>query len=326
MFLYKNLYNEIFTNHMKYDTDNMIIISGYVGPTPIKELSAIPITTKIVCGMYMNEKLSRSLFMSLKNFDNERRSVLYSKIPVHSKCYIWLKKDKIVSALVGSANFTTNGLKTDFRESLVTVNQNAFSELNKYIDFIFANSLKTSEITESMLTEKKSNEILRVSGDEKTCILSLLDENGEVPEKSGLNWGLAKLSGSHVSLGDAYIAIPSEAIQKYPFMFFPKQGFSKDDNAKVTRQSDSVDFIWDDGTSMEGLLEGTFSLGGIDYPKQMASSGRKNILGKYIRERLGVSLEYKITRKDLENYGRTNIAISLIGDGVFSLDFSVNKK
>ena len=47
------------------------------------------------------------------------------------------------------------------------------------------------------------------------------------------------------------------------------------------------------------------------------------IMGKYLRERLGVSLDHIITKRDLMKYGRTHIDISLISDGIYYVDFSV---
>lgn len=48
-------------------------------------------------------------------------------------------------------------------------------------------------------------------------------------------------------------------------------------------------------------------------------------VGKYLRKRLGVSLEHTITKSDLKRYGRTNIDVTLIGEGIYYLDFSVKK-
>ena len=137
-----------------------------------------------------------------------------------------------------------------------------------------------------------------------------------------MNWGL---SAAHTTLGDAYIKISKKYLFYNPELFPPKQleKASVKKGGKKTRQNDAVEFIWDDGTVMEGLLEGTQFIDDVPYPKQICSSPRKNILGVYLRNRLGFNLEHLITRQDLDRYGRTHIDISLQGDGIYYFDFSV---
>lgn len=100
---------------------------------------------------------------------------------------------------------------------------------------------------------------------------------------------------------------------------------------KANRENDEVELIWDDGTSMIGLMEGQ-QLDDDDsiYPKQLCSSPNKNIMGLYLRKRLGlinrdgsIDTKHCITKADLIRYGRTTIDISLIGEGIYYMDFSV---
>ena len=87
---------------------------------------------------------------------------------------------------------------------------------------------------------------------------------------------------------------------------------------------------------MEASLEGVQKFNGLNYPKQIASYSRemvndqngerisaKSILGRYLRNRLGVTLKETITLETLEKYGRKTITLSLIDDGVYFADFSV---
>lgn len=129
---------------------------------------------------------------------------------------------------------------------------------------------------------------------------------GCVQAKGGLNWGL---SNGHVSPEDAYIAITAEFIRQNP-SFFPQQG-----EEIMTR--------WDDGTQILCLLEGTQTINGQVYPKQISSSGDKSRLGSYIRRRLGVSSTHQITMQDLDNYGRNNVTITRLQNVVYEFDFSV---
>lgn len=74
---------------------------------------------------------------------------------------------------------------------------------------------------------------------------------------------------------------------------------------------------------MEGLLEGSQTINGITYPKQISSFPTKADLGAYLRNRLGVPLGQPVRKHHLESYGRLDVEISLLGDGVYSFDFSV---
>lgn len=78
---------------------------------------------------------------------------------------------------------------------------------------------------------------------------------------------------------------------------------------------------------MTGLLEGTVEKKEdgktVLYPKQISSTPQKRILGEYIRKRLGVEKDAPITMKDLDEYGRTSIDVSLLGEGIYYFDFSI---
>ena len=83
-----------------------------------------------------------------------------------------------------------------------------------------------------------------------------------------------------------------------------------------------IDVLWDDGTEMACLLEGTQDLDGVKAPKQLSTYDNKSILGTYIRRRLNVSNSHVITYQDLVNYGRDHIEVTLLDDGRYFFDFS----
>ena len=89
------------------------------------------------------------------------------------------------------------------------------------------------------------------------------------------------------------------------------------------RHNDSVEIIWDDGLIMEALFEGSQPLNGITYPKQISSFLSKSELGEYIRDRIGVPRGAPVRKHHLIEYGRTDIDISLIGEGIYKFDFSI---
>lgn len=200
--------------------------------------------------------------------------------------------------------------------------------MKEYCDYVLSKAISCDD------AEVKYQKVFKASGHSKleqpllaknVCRATLLDRNGMVSKKSGLNWGLSK---GHVSEGDAYIRITSNYIKLFPSLFPPKKYVGMDDpqsKGKKNRENDEVELIWDDGEKMIGLLEGqqTKTINGLVYPKQLSTSPNKSILGKYLRKRLGVDLNHTITKRDLLRYGRTSIDISSVGEGIYYLDFSV---
>lgn len=325
MVFYKDLEKIIFDDTK--DADELIILSGYIGLEPIQQTSELPYTTKIIYGMYEDSGISEVLHDSVVRINKTlaKTEVLYSLSAVHSKCYIWRKDNEIQEALLGSANFTMPGLNTPEREILSDVSKDSFKVLNEYVNKIIQNSVNCCNIEKSKL--KIMSYIRPKFGIEENdlsfekCDATLLGQGNKVPEHSGLNWGLAN---AHVSEGDAYITITKKMIEDYSFLFPPKQMTitKASDEGKENRQNDYIEILWDDGTLMKGLLEGNQDIDGVLYPNKISSFPKKNILGKYLRNRLGVDLNHMITTDDLHKYGRTYITISLIGEGVYSMDFS----
>lgn len=329
MFFYKNLEEIIFNRHKNVPADELIILSGYIDPEPIMRLKNLPFPVTLVYGMYASEGIREQLHNKLLSIQKEQANtnIFYSQIPVHSKCYIWLNDKKINNAFVGSANFSVSGLENDYKESLAEITTDSYTALTDYYSYILGNARRCDDLNPKFkyvsFTKDKSNRSAEIIDDPYSADIDLLT-NGEVPEKSGLNWGIAD---GHVTLGDAYIPLHKEMILSHPGLIPPKQGFASQivTGAKKNRQNDAVEFIWDDGNVMQGLLGGSHNINDLNYPKQMCSSPNKNILGKYLRKRLGVPLDYRITKQDLLRYGRTSIRVTLLGEGIYGLDFSVKK-
>ncbi len=266
--------------------------------------------------MYGSEGIQRSLHNSLIGLQNDTRNlnIFYSNLPVHSKCYAWRLRGQIVHALIGSANFSVNGLTTPYREILAETTRDTFNPLNDYIIRVLNNSRSCLEVV--------NLGIIDTIVTETTCMLSLLGQNGEVQNAAGLNWG--QNPSNHTRPNDAYIAIRVQDIRYFPDLFPPKQMYpTRTDNRGRKRHNDAIEIIWDDGLSMEGLLEGSQRIDELIYPKQISSFPIKSQLGEYIRRRIGVPLGLPVRRFHLERYGRTNIAVSLLGEGVYKFDFSV---
>lgn len=333
MLYYKDLDKTVLEmQHNTTSSNNIVIVSGYVGYQTIKMLceQCCDVRITVVYGMYGSECISLPLHQALMEVQRQYSNItiLYSTIPVHSKIYMWNYDAKIEKALVGSANFSISGMMNDYKEVLSDVELDTYDILKEYCDYVLSKAISCNNV------EVKFKKVFKASGHSKlvqpllaknVCRATLLDRNGQVSKKSGLNWGLSK---GHVSEGDAYIRITSNYIKLFPSLFPPKKYVGVDNplsKGKKNRENDEVELIWDDGEKMIGLLEGqqTKTVNGLVYPKQLSTSPSKSILGKYLRKRLGVDLNHTITKSDLLRYGRTSIDISLIGEGIYYLDFSV---
>lgn len=321
MLYHQNLEELIFQRHEVLDADELIVLSGYLGPSPVARLEELPLNSRVIYGMYGAEGIKNNLHQSLTRIQKSVTSlnIFYSQLPVHSKCYAWRRSGQVIHALIGSANFSTNGLTTPFREILAETTRDTFVPLNDYLNYVFNNSISCLEVDLGRIQESVKAENI--------CKMTLLMDNGETHNASGLNWGFMA-SGLHSSkrgLDDACIPISINHIRDYPNLFPPKLTEREliDVRGRKQRSNEAIELIWDDGVTMEGLLEGTNKIGDVEYPKQISSFPAKNQLGEYLRNRIGVPLGQPVRRHHLERYGRTDINVSLIGDGIYACDFSV---
>lgn len=343
MLYYENLERVITDRCFVRGADELIIISGFIGPNPIEniekkifeERNRSDYKVSIIYGMYGSNGISRQLHSMIVPLNKPGQvDIVYSKVPVHSKIYIWKERGQIVSALIGSANFSISGVGTPFKETLAETSEDTYIKIEEYYRQIIENCI---DCTDPTILDRARGQIIPSIDDfapisfdpatnkEELYGVTLLNpDTDDVPAASGINWGQAKLNGSHVNLNDGYIPIRREDIANKPGLFPKKRTIpalltSKGGSA---RDNDPVEILWDDGTRMIGLLEGVQTIDGVKYPKQISTSPSKALFGKYLRQRLGIQSGKKITKEDLENYGRSDIGIALIGEGVYYFDFS----
>jgi len=86
----QNLEEIIFQRHEILETDELIVLSGYLGPSPVSRLEELPFNSRVIYGMYGSEGIQNRLHNSLIRIQNrvENLNIFYSLLPVHSKCYI----------------------------------------------------------------------------------------------------------------------------------------------------------------------------------------------------------------------------------------------
>lgn len=61
----QNLEELIFHRHEMHDTDELIVLSGYLGPRPVSRLQELPFNSKVIYGMYGSEGIRPTLHKSL---------------------------------------------------------------------------------------------------------------------------------------------------------------------------------------------------------------------------------------------------------------------
>lgn len=318
-------------------SDEVIIISGYVGPSIIKDVFDSCQNTTVVYGMYGRDGISEFLHKSLCKLSKHypKANILYCNTGVHAKCYVFKKNKKITTVLIGSANLSEHGLTSpDTAEILSSLPCDDFIAIDYYIKTILMNCIdcKDTSIVASSVNyhyPKSTQALLRPVNPLSTSMpLFIIDR--ETKEKithagSGLNWGNA--SNNHKTNGpmEACIPISAKHIDNYPLLFPPKQLVKNTSDGKISRVNDPIEIIWDDGYIMKAIFSGNGPRRNDRlFPKQLTSNdGGGAELGGYIRHRMGLSERHVILYSDLVNYGRDNIQLTFIQEGVYAADFSI---
>ena len=127
--------------------------------------------------------------------------------------------------------------------------------------------------------------------------LSLLKVGGQMPMKSGLNWG----QRGKRERNQAYIKVPSTV---YHTDFFP---------------AIAVPFTisTDDGRVFTCAIA-------QQNGKAIHTTESNSLFGAYFRGRLGVPNGEVVTLEALQHYGRTSVTVTKIDDTNYSMDFSIH--
>ena len=300
--IYTDHLEDLIHNTSPAGAEEIVIISGYVGIEPVRNIAALNLRTKVVCGMVSTDRIQRYLHQALVQVDTQisNLEILYTQsLPVHSKCYVWRdRSENILHAYIGSANFSNSGLNTPRKEILTTVERGDFTDLNRYINLILIDCVRCNVAPQPLMRQPVTTPPVTTTPVQAaigtTIRLSLLKNNRQIHTGGGLNWGHGGSGRSHTNPGDAYIKIPMHVLRFYPGFFTPiPPGRRRGRNVLL-------DLTWDDGMSMRGLAEGAQPYGRQTFPKQLASAPRKDIMGKYFRRRLGVGQTARISLADLQ--------------------------
>jgi NgoFVII restriction endonuclease len=323
-----NLFEEVLIKPVNEGADKLLVVSGYATYTMVSRHFEQIIKAKkslklqLIVGMCKQDGLSLSNhlgFQKLTEIDFAGKfecSYIHKSPAVHSKLYIWLKNDQPVKSFTGSANYTQNAFGK--QREILTQCDNASSL--KYFEEISTESIYCNHIdVESYIPIYSDKQYYRrfiketekdievkpkpsfYQAEEFPCIsVSFLDKNGDLPDgASGLNWGFRP--DIKRNLNQAYIQLRPEI---YKNDFFPPKG-------------DHFTVNTDDGKRL------VCKRATKKYGDAILTPNDNSQLGEYFRNRLGLAYGAKVSKEDLEKYGRTDITFCKIDDETYEMDFSV---
>lgn len=294
----------------------------------IKEKRLRNISVELILGMIdsnaLTEKKHNRINNIIENASKGRNKVHFTcrykcvGEDIHSKVYIWLKENSPEKAFCGSANYSENAFSKR-RECMVPCNaieaDEYFQELEK--DTIsstnpsvkskisFSKKRESKESFEKDSLENLTWEMFEHKKPKDICKVSLLKANGkETGYGSGLNWGIRK-NGTRRDPDQAYI--PYNTSDKKDG-FFPLKKHSSEKNNPL------------------------FKVIPKDFPPffmRIAQAGNKGIhtaennalLGKYFRKKLGIPSGKRITKKKLDEYGKTYVVFKKYDKDIYLMDF-----
>lgn len=314
-----NLYRKMLLEPVRHDPslDELYIVSGYsTSAMAFHHLNeSMNVKVKLICGMTVSDGISlgnHKGFCKLVNEDFSERfecSYIYKGIPVHAKLYIWCSGLKPKYAFLGSANYTQSALRLSRRRELMIPcpPKDAFDYYQALVDdSIFCNHGDTSELI-CFYADEKQKTTIKEAADATQEIdysglphirVSLLANDGSLPQRSGLNWG--QRPEYHRNPNQAYIRLPASI---YKTDFFPPR------EVHFTVLTDDAKTIVCSRAQ--------------ENAKAIHTPHNNSLIGEYFRNRLGLSEGAPVTLNDLSRYGRTDIDFYKIDDETYYLDFSI---
>lgn len=148
---------------------------------------------------------------------------------------------------------------------------------------------------------REIDEMKKTPTDKKKYVdLPLVDREGKVGSRSGLNWG----QRPNRDPNQAYIPIPASIGRKN---FFPPKG-----TVFTVMTDDGFVFQCVTAQNEKGRV-----------PKAIETSNDNSELGAYFRRRLEVGSGEVVKTEDLDRYGRKTVTFIDLGDGSYYMDFSI---
>lgn len=328
MYLINDLEHEVLVIPYNQGYRHLKVLSGYVSPIFVEHVleTYSELRLEVTVGMVSMDGLAiwhHRAFLDLMNQFPGRLELYYqvARPGNHRKVYYWHDDFFAERVFVGSANFTQNGFGRQ-REVLV---ESTFANIDDVFADLYVVRCDSPRVEEHVRfysalprrvvvpTPATTNEHHETE-DEPTTVevlstptntyrdyvdLSLTDRRtGEVPARSGLNWG-QRDGRDH---NQAYLSVPLPIHTADPTFFPPL--------------ATPFLVITDDGDNLICVMA-------QQNRKGIHTRESNSIMGAYFRRRLGLADGAFVTVTDLHRYGRDSVRIYKIDDETYYLDFSV---
>jgi hypothetical protein len=324
-----NLFQNILIEPASNGCDKLLIASGYATSAmafhhlnALRNLGINNVEVNLIIGMSSADGISlsnHSGFQQIMNDEFNQRfqcSYRFNRPPFHTKLYIWQRNNEVYRSFLGSANYTQTAFNDTRQMEALTEcsNEAALEYFNGLIDdSIYCTNPESEDIIQIYndryyrrrareLTETQTPEVTIQAQPDialfESVTVSLLARNGNLPQRSGLNWG--QRPEERREPNQAYIRLTSDV---YRTDFFPPREVHftllTDDNRVLicTRAQDNG--------------------------KAIHTPHNNSLIGEYFRNRLNVANGAPVLLEHLTNYGRTDLTFYRIDEETYFMDFSV---
>ena len=322
----QNLFDEILIKPAKEGCDKLYIVSGYATSAMafhhlenLKKLNR-DVKIELIVGMCPQDGLSLSNHKGFQQLiqtdfpDNFQCSYIMQPPATHSKVYSWFSEDTPRYGFIGSANYTQLAFSDRQREVVDSCDpENAYDYFGSLInDTIYCTHPDAENFVQIYndnfyLTKKRALELIPELKDTKTSptdfelglpniTVSLLDNTGKLPQRSGLNWGQRPEHKREPN--QAYIRLTSEI---YKSDFFPPI------KIHFTVLTDDSKILICSRAQQNG--------------KAIHTPHNNSLIGEYFRSRLDIPSGRSIKKSDLIKYGRTDLTFYKIDNETYFMDF-----
>jgi hypothetical protein len=326
--LTKNLLENILIRPGIEVGDELCIVSASASPAmayqhlDILRDAKIKIKVNLIIGMSVIEGIPRASHTAFNRLvskdypDIFKCSYLVKNPPIHSNIYAWLKRGTPSKSFIGSANYTQAGFGENQREVMVELDPeegfnyyslicgqskecrdpkvesliNIHDDREKILRFSKGKNADDDGLRELIETEDISELFSHI----EVC---LVDRRGDLPARSGLNWGQRPEYNRNPN--QAYIRLDACAQNS---RFFPEPG-----RRFVIFTDDGESFV---------CIRAQANGKAIETPED------NSLLGIYFRKRLGLKPGAFVQTADLDRYGRTGIDFYRIDEETYYLDYS----
>ena len=323
-----NLFEEILVAPVRQKANTLYAVSGYASATmAYKHVQRLKrfnkdVRIELIVGMVMQDGISKKDHEGFQGLIKGPCKDLFTcryvvhGSPVHTKTYMWYSDDTPKVAFTGSANYTQTAFGPSRREAMIRHDP---VYARDYFDLVRQDTIECSDpqVEQKILIHSEPGYSIRVAEDREgpksdedaTEIandlekrphqrVSLLANNGSLPQRSGLNWGQRPEAKREPN--QAYIRLP---VQLAKADFFPPRG-------------EQFTIITDDDKWL-------ICTRAQDYGKAIHTSDSNSRMGTYFRYRLGLPEGSLVRKEDLARHGRTDIDFYKIDEETYFMDFSV---